>query len=326
MKRSIRTDLAMEAREMAQEQNQIEIPGVKAETVKPDEDITITRVEVVSKIGEDHIGKPIGNYITLEVPGISDGDKVYEEQVKQHLANEIRRLVRLNNDSVILIIGLGNWNVTPDAVGPKVVEKVLVTRHIFEYVPEQVDDRMRQICAVAPGVLGITGIETGEIVKGIVERVKPDLVIAIDALASRKTDRIGSTIQVADTGIDPGSGLGNKRMALTMETLGVPTLAIGVPTVVYAHTIGRDSIEMLLTEFAEQAPSNSSFLQLLQGIDEQHLDHLVGEVLTEGLGDLVVTPKEVDVLIDDAAGIIADGINLAIHNGLSLEDVSRYLH
>jgi spore protease len=326
MKRSIRTDLAMEAREMAQEQNQIEIPGVKAETVKPDEDITITRVEVVSKIGEDHIGKPIGNYITLEVPGISDGDKVYEEQVKQHLANEIRRLVRLNNDSVILIIGLGNWNVTPDAVGPKVVEKVLVTRHIFEYVPEQVDDRMRQICAVAPGVLGITGIETGEIVKGIVERVKPDLVIAIDALASRKTDRIGSTIQVADTGIDPGSGLGNKRMALTMETLGVPTLAIGVPTVVYAHTIGRDSIEMLLTEFAEQASSNSSFFQLLQGIDEQHLDRLVGEVLTEGLGDLVVTPKEVDVLIDDAAGIIADGINLAIHNGLSLEDVSRYLH
>ncbi len=326
MKRSIRTDLAMEAREMVQEQNKKEIPGVKAETVTPEEDITITRVEVVSPIGEDHIGKPIGNYITLEVPGISDGDKVYEEQVKEHLANEIRRLVRLNDNSVVLIVGLGNWNVTPDAVGPKVVEKVLVTRHIFEYVPEQVDDRMRQICAVAPGVLGITGIETGEIVKGIVDRVKPDLVIAIDALASRKTDRIGSSIQVADTGINPGSGVGNKRMGLTKETLGVPTLAIGVPTVVYAHTIGRDSLEMLLAEFAEQASSDNNFTQLLQGMDEQHLDRLVGEVLTEGLGDLVVTPKEVDVLIDDAAGIIADGINLAIHNGLSLEDVSRYLH
>jgi spore protease len=221
---------------------------------------------------------------------------------------------------------LGNWNVTPDAVGPKVVEKVLVTRHIFEYVPEQVDERMRQICAVAPGVLGITGIETGEIVKGIVDRVKPDLVIAIDALASRKTDRIGNTIQIADTGINPGSGVGNKRMGLTKETLGVPTLAIGVPTVVFAHTIGRDSLEMLIAEFEEQASSNNNFAQFLNGFDEEHLDRLVGEVLTEGLGDLVVTPKEIDVLIDDAAGIIADGINLAIHNGLSLEDVSRYLH
>ena len=325
MKRSIRTDLAMEAREMAQGQNKVDIPGVKSETVTPDEDITITRVEVVSPIGEDSIGKPIGNYITLEVPGISDGDKLYEEQVKEHLANEIRRLVRLNDNSVVLIIGLGNWNVTPDAVGPKVVEKVLVTRHIFEYVPEQVDERMRQICAVAPGVLGITGIETGEIVKGIVDRVKPDLIIAIDALASRKTNRIGNTIQIADTGISPGSGVGNKRMGLTKGTLGVQTLAIGVPTVVYAHTIGRDSLEMLLNELTGQA-SSDNFNQLLDGIDEEHLDRLVGEVLTEGLGDLVVTPKEVDVLIDDAAGIIADGINLAIHNGLTLEDVSRYLH
>ncbi|NLC44258.1 MAG: GPR endopeptidase [Clostridiales bacterium] len=326
MKRSIRTDLAMEAREMVQEQNQIDIPGVKSETVTADEDITITRVEVVSPLGEDNIGKPIGNYITLEIPGISDGDKQYEEQVKVHLANEIRRLVQLNDNSLVLIIGLGNWNVTPDAVGPKVVEKVLVTRHIFEYVPEQVDERMRQICAVAPGVLGITGIETGEIVKGIVDRVKPDLVIAIDALASRKTSRIGNTIQVADTGINPGSGIGNKRMGLTKETLGVPTLAIGIPTVVYAHTIGRDSLEMLLTELVDQATNNNNFTQLLNGIDEEHLDCLVGEVLTEALGDLVVTPKEIDLLIDDAAGIIADGINLAIHNGLSLEDVSRYLH
>ncbi len=326
MRRSIRTDLAMEAREMAQQQNQMEIPGVITETVTPDEDITITRVEVVSLIGEENIGKPRGNYITLEVPGISDRDAIYEEQVKQHLANEIRRLVQLNDNSVILVIGLGNWNVTPDAVGPKVVEKVLITRHIFEYLPDQVDERMRQICAAAPGVLGITGIETGEIVKGIVDRVKPDLVIAIDALASRKTNRIGSTIQVADTGINPGSGVGNKRMGLTKETLGVPTLAIGVPTVVYAHTIGRDALEMLINEFSEQDHENNEFYRMMNTLDEEHLDRLLGEVLTEGLGDLVVTPKEVDILIDDAAGIIADGINLAIHNGLSLDDVNRYLH
>ena len=326
MYKSIRTDLAMEAREMAQEQNQKEIPGVRVENVEPVEDIVITRVEVVSRLGEEHIGKPVGNYITLEAPGIQDRNPEYEEQLKQHLANEIRRLVRLNDDSVILIVGLGNWNVTPDAVGPKVVDKVLVTRHVFEFVPDQVDDRMRRICAVAPGVLGITGIETGEIVRGIVDKVQPDLVIAIDALASRKTERIGSTIQIADTGIDPGSGIGNKRMGLTRETLGVPTLAIGVPTVVYAQTIGRDALEMLIKEFSGQTDSHSEFYNMLQSLDEQHLNSLVAEVLTEGLGDLVVTPKEVDLLIDDAAGIIADGINLAIHNGLSMEDVNRYLH
>jgi spore protease len=210
MWKNIRTDLAMEAREMAQEQGRHDIPGVQVENFKAEEDISITRVEVVSEIGEKNIGKPIGNYITLETPGIRDRDPVYEELVKKCLADEIRRLVNLNKDSVILVVGLGNWNVTADAVGPKVVDRVLVTRHIFEYVPDQVDERMRRICAVAPGVLGITGVETGEIVKGIVDKVQPDLVIAIDALASRKTERIGSTIQIADTGISPGSGIGNK--------------------------------------------------------------------------------------------------------------------
>ncbi|MGI6539011.1 MAG: GPR endopeptidase [Caldicoprobacterales bacterium] len=326
MWKNIRTDLAMEAREMAQEQGRHDIPGVQVENFKAEEDISITRVEVVSEIGEKNIGKPIGNYITLETPGIRDRDPVYEELVKKCLADEIRRLVNLNKDSVILVVGLGNWNVTADAVGPKVVDRVLVTRHIFEYVPDQVDERMRRICAVAPGVLGITGVETGEIVKGIVDKVQPDLVIAIDALASRKTERIGSTIQIADTGISPGSGIGNKRMGLNIDTLGVSTLAIGVPTVVYAHTIGRDALGMLIKEFSEQVEPDNELFLMLKTMDEKRLNSLVGEVLTEGLGDLVVTPKEVDLLIDDVADIIADGINLAIHDGLTLEEVNRYLH
>ncbi|NLA84952.1 MAG: GPR endopeptidase, partial [Clostridiales bacterium] len=325
MWKNIRTDLAMEAREMAQEQGRHDIPGVQVENFKAEEDISITRVEVVSEIGEKNIGKPIGNYITLETPGIRDRDPVYEELVKKCLADEIRRLVNLNKDSVILVVGLGNWNVTADAVGPKVVDRVLVTRHIFEYVPDQVDERMRRICAVAPGVLGITGVETGEIVKGIVDKVQPDLVIAIDALASRKTERIGSTIQIADTGISPGSGIGNKRMGLNIDTLGVSTLAIGVPTVVYAHTIGRDALGMLIKEFSEQVEPDNELFLMLKTMDEKRLNSLVGEVLTEGLGDLVVTPKEVDLLIDDVADIIADGINLAIHDGLTLEEVNRYL-
>ncbi len=325
MKRSIRTDLAVEAREMAQEDNQYEIPGVRVENAGQ-KDINVTRVEVVSKEGEKSIGKPIGNYITLDVPEIREGGPHYGERVKGQLAAEIRRLVHLNDNSVILVAGLGNWNVTPDAVGPKVVNRILVTRHIFEYVPDEVDDRMRSICAVAPGVLGITGIETGEILKGIVEKVHPDLVIAIDALASRKTDRIATTIQVSDTGINPGSGIGNKRMGLTQQTLGVPTLAIGVPTVVYAHTIGRDALGMLIQELSDKASPESEFSKMLKSMDEQHLDRLVSEVVTQGMGDLVVTPKEVDVLIDDVADIIADGINLAINKGMTLEDVNRYLH
>jgi len=136
--------------------------------------------------------------------------------------------LNLKDDSTILVIGLGNWNVTPDALGPKVVSRLMVTRHLLEYVPDQVDEGVRPVCAVSPGVLGITGIETGEIVRGIVDRVKPDVVIAIDALASRKMERVNTTIQIADTGISPGSGVGNKRMELSRETLGVPVIAIGV--------------------------------------------------------------------------------------------------
>ena len=272
------------------------------------------------------MGKPMGNYITLEAPGIKDRDPEFEESISQELAAELREILSIDKDSKVLIVGLGNWNITPDALGPKVVDRIMVTRHLLELIPDQVDDRVRSVCAVAPGVLGITGIETSEIIKGIVDKVKPDVVIAIDALASRKTDRIGTTIQIADTGINPGSGIGNKRMGLNEETLGTKTIAIGVPTVVYAHTIGRDSLQMLVNEFANQATPGSEFYKMIQQLDEQQMDALVQQVLTRGLGDLVVTPKEVDSLIDDVAGIIADGLNLAIHDNVSLEEVRRFLH
>ncbi len=323
--RSIRTDLALEAREMAQEENQFHIPGVKVDTINKD-NIQVTRVEVVSEEGEIRIGKPMGNYITLEMPEIGDRNPEYDEKVSQMLAEEIKRITNINDDSIVLIVGLGNWNVTPDAVGPKVVRKLMVTRHIFEFLPEQVDDRMRSLCAIAPGVLGITGIETGEIIKGLVDRVKPDLVIAVDALASRKTSRIASTIQIADTGINPGSGIGNKRMAISKETLGVPTLAIGIPTVVYAHTIGRDSLDMLIKEFSNSVEQGSEFYKILESMNEKDFDMLVGEVLAQGFGDLIVTPKEVDDLIDSVSQIIADGLNIAVHRAMSIEDVNRYLN
>lgn len=324
-KLTIRTDLAMESREMAQQGSSQELPGVVVDSVSL-KDIKITRVEVTSADGEQRIGKPVGNYITLEVPGIKDRDPEYEERVSKQLAEEIQRLVDLEDNSTVLIVGLGNWNVTPDAVGPKVVDKIMVTRHIFEFVPDQVDDRMRPVSAISPGVLGITGVETGEVIQGLVEKIKPDLVIAVDALASRRTQRIGTTIQIADTGINPGSGIGNKRMGLNKETLGVPTLAIGIPTVVYAYTIGRDAIEMVIEELSENIKPGSEMERLINTMDQDHIDSVINEVLAEGLGDLVVTPKEVDILIDDVCRIIGNGINLAIHRGLSLEDINRFLH
>jgi actin-like ATPase involved in cell morphogenesis len=195
-----------------------------------------------------------------------------------------------------------------------------------ELIPDQVDERVRPVCAIAPGVLGITGIETGEIVKGLVDRIKPDLVIVVDALASRKTQRIGTTIQIADTGISPGSGIGNKRMGINEQSLGIKTIAIGVPTVVYAHTIGRDSLELLIEEFSKHTAPGTAFYKIIREMPESQLDAMVNEVLSQGLGDLVVTPKEVDMLIDNISQIISDGLNLALHKDISLEESRRFMH
>lgn len=322
---SIRTDLALETRELYREKTKQEIPGVEVDNEHKD-GILITRVRITNHEGETRMGKPMGNYITLEAPRIKDRDPEFEESISQGMAVELKKILPLDENSKVLVVGLGNWNITPDALGPKVIERIMVTRHLLELIPDQVDERVRSVCAVAPGVLGITGIETGEIIRGIVDKVKPDVVIAIDALASRKADRIGTTIQITDTGINPGSGIGNKRMGLNEETLGTKTVAIGVPTVVYAHTIGRDSLQMLINEFANQATPGTEFYKMLQQLDDQQMDVLVQQVLTQGLGDLVVTPKEVDTLIDDVANIIADGLNLAIHDDISLEEARRFLH
>lgn len=323
--KSIRTDLALEAREVLQEQNQFHIPGVRVDEEEKD-GVKISRVHIISPLGEEKLGKPQGNYITLEAMDIKNRDPEYQGNISSLLAQELGKLMNLNKDSVTLIVGLGNWNITPDSLGPKVVGRVLVTRHIFEYIPDQVDERIRSVCAVAPGVLGITGIETGEIIMGIVQRIKPDFVIAIDALASRKTDRIGTTIQIADTGINPGSGIGNKRMGINKDTLGVPTIAIGVPTVVYAHTIGRDCLQLMIDEFKNQAGPISSFYQTLERMDETQLDIMVQQVVSQELGDMVVTPKETDLMIDYIADILADGLDLALHENMSLEDVKHFLN
>lgn len=327
-----RTDLTLEAHELFKEQKikaKQEIgdlpPGVVVNTTG-DDDVKITRVRIISTEGENAIGKPMGNYITLEVPGIREDDQELFEKTCKELSKELVSILNLDDNSTILIIGLGNWNVTPDALGPKVVSRLMVTRHLFEYLPDQIDEGVRPVCAVSPGVLGITGIETGEIVKGIVDKVKPDVLIAIDALASRKMERVNSTIQIADTGISPGSGVGNKRMEISEKTLGIPVIAIGVPTVVDAATMANDTIDLVLDSMIEQSYEGSEFYNMLKSIDRNEKYMMIQEVLEPYVGNLVVTPKEVDEAVDKISKIIANGLNISLHQGITQDDVNRYIN
>lgn len=308
-----RTDLAIEAAALYNKKPD-EIDKIDGVTVSSEEvnGIKITHVKITNKNGEEAIGKKIGNYITIESPKIRDGDEDTFETTSDILAKKLKEVLNLRKNSTVLAVGLGNWNVTPDALGPKVISNLTVTRHLFEYVPEHLNENTLPVCAVSPGVLGLTGIETSEIIKGITDMVKPDIIIAIDALASRKTDRISTTIQIADTGITPGSGVGNKRKGLDKDYLGVPVVAIGVPTVVDAATVANDAIELLIENIKQASDENSSMRKLAESFDFEHRYPLIKEVLTPYVGNLIVTPKEVDGIIEEVSKIIANGINNAI--------------
>ena len=240
---SVRTDLAIEAREMVREGREEagEPDGVQVET-RHTEDYELTRVHILTEQGSQTMGKPVGSYITLEAQKLKENDPESHSSIVAVLSKELQHLAKPKKRGTVLVVGLGNWNITPDALGPKVVSRVLVTRHLRDTLPEDMAQTVRPVAAVSPGVMGITGIETGEIVKGIVEKMHPDLVIAIDALAARKTSRINAAIQLSDTGLAPGAGVGNKRKMLSEETLGVPVIAIGVPTVVDAATLVNDTM------------------------------------------------------------------------------------
>lgn len=335
---SVRTDLALEAHEMVARENAI--PGVSMD-VSEDNEIKVTRIEVQTAEGGRAIGKMPGHYVTLEVPGLRHHNTELQDRVATRFAQEFSQyMMRLNiaKTAKVLVIGLGNWNVTPDAIGPIVVENLLVTRHFFELTPDRVNPGFRPVSAVSPGVLGITGIETSEIVQGIVEKTKPDLVIAVDALASRALERVNTTIQIADTGINPGSGVGNKRKALNQETLNVPVIAIGIPTVVDAVTITNDTIDYILKYFQNQmnrqngsatydhGAVNQQFLGTIGGLSDQDKRQLIHEVLSPLGQNLMVTPKEVDAYVEDISNIVANGLNAALHEAIDKENVSAYTH
>ncbi|WP_339064165.1 GPR endopeptidase [Tepidibacillus marianensis] len=336
----VRTDLALESHQMAVEQYGQQIPGVLLDE-EDIEGVHITRLSIESDEGAKLINKRPGHYITFEASGLKRHDSNFQDQMTEIFAKDFRQYlddIEITNDAKVLVIGLGNWNVTPDALGPMVVEKILVTSHLFELTPDEVDQGFRSVSAIAPGVLGITGIETSDIVKGIVEKSKPDLVIAIDALASRSLNRVNSTIQIADTGINPGSGIGNKRKSLDRETLGVPVIAIGIPTVVDAVSITSDTIDYLMQHLGKQLdirnpfgrrpsknPDNhAKFLGIVGTLSEQEKRQLIFEVLAPIGFNLMVTPKEVDTFVEDMAGILSNGLNMALHSAVNEENVASY--
>ena len=297
---SIRTDLALEATEICEEQSTA-LEGVVVDT-KELEDCNITTVEIINEIGSKIMNKDIGKYITLE----SDLMKFDDELIEIFGTDQSKKT---------LIIGLGNWNITSDALGPRAVSKTLVTRHIFKNYNKDYDDDFSEVAALSPGVMGITGIETVEIVKSIVDKIKPDRVVAIDALASRKMDRVNSTIQISTGGIAPGGGVGNKRKALDKSYLGVDVIAIGVPTVVDAATLTIDVLDLAIDNLIEASQENSEFYKMLTKLKEEEKYQLIKDSLDPYDKNLIVTPKDIDDTIENLAIIISEGLNRSLHPG-----------
>lgn len=310
---SIRTDLALEATEICEEQSTA-LDGVVVDT-KELEDCTVTTVEIINETGSKIMNKEIGKYITLESDLMKFDDDDSREKVINYLKDELIDIFGTDQSKRTLVIGLGNWNITSDALGPRAVSKTLVTRHIFKNYNKDYDDDFSEVAALSPGVMGITGIETVEIVKSIVDKIKPDRVVAIDALASRKMDRVNATIQISTGGIAPGGGVGNKRKALDKSYLGVDVIAIGVPTVVDAATLTIDVLDLAIDNLMEVSKESSGFYTMLKKLKEEEKYQLIKDSLDPYDKNLIVTPKDIDETIENLAIIISEGLNRSLHPG-----------
>ena len=226
---NFRTDLALERREIFKKNNNLEeIDGVEIENKEIDENLKVTKVNITNQNGEQSIGKPIGTYITIDIQKLKLAEEAEIQKSAETLSDELKEIINKHIESKddILVVGLGNMYVTPDSLGPKVINDIDVTRHIIKYLPQYIDENSRPVSAISPGVIGTTGIETLEILEGVVKEIRPKLLIVIDALASRSIERISSTIQLSDTGIVPGAGVGNTRKEISKNTLGIPVVAI----------------------------------------------------------------------------------------------------
>lgn len=307
----VRTDLALEARENYGEDD-ARLRGVKVrEEADEEREIYTTTVMIETENGAKAMGKPVGTYITIEAPNMSAPDEDYHREISEKLAKHLRELIAGRMESV-LVVGLGNREVTPDALGPDVVNNLHITRHMIrEYgrMPKGMES-VGEVSAIVPGVMAQTGMETLEIIRGVVEETKPELVVAIDALAARSTKRLNRTIQITDTGINPGSGVGNHRNAINEETLGVPVIAVGVPTVVDAATIVNDTMEELVAEM-----DRSDQMQRLGGtlgtLDYAEKHEMIHELISPHLNTMFVTPKDIDETVKYLSYTISEALNIA---------------
>ena len=306
--RAFRTDLAMEC----VSERDGEVSGVAMQSTRT-RGVKRTCIRVETDAAAQALGKRKGEYVTLEFGALPRCDAGKQRLIARMMAQDLMRM--LPESGEVLVVGLGNRNVTADALGTRVVERMLVTRHLKAGMPDRAADKLRSVSAIAPGVLGLTGIETAELCRGLVAHVKPRAVIAIDALAAYESERICTTIQLTDTGIEPGSGVGNHRLGLNEDTLHVPVIAIGVPMVVYASTIARDAMARLIDEY--------------QIIADEHRDAaetLLRQVSDGLLGGMVVTPREIDELVLSVAEVLASGLNQALHPALDTAQLHTYMH
>ena len=296
-----RTDLALEAKELWTEsaEKETKLEGVRARDSLR-EGYQVTTVDILDEQGASSLGKPVGSYVTVQLDALARREEDAFGRAARAIAAELNGLLKLPEEATCLVVGLGNRAITPDAIGPGVADHTMVTRHLVEQAPEHFGS-FRPVAALAAGVLGTTGVESGELVKAVAEKIRPGCIIAVDDLASRSMDRVCTTVQLANTGIVPGSGVGNHRAALNRETLGVPVIAVGVPTVVDAGTLAAD----ILAEAGQE------------GLDPEAL---------AGAGDgLMVTPRDIDQRVADLVKVIGYGINLALQPGLTIEDVDLFL-
>lgn len=306
--RGFRTDLAMES--IGDDRGSTEGVYVDEQTLGG---ISRTRIVIESRQAAKALQRPCGEYITLSCEGLSHCGTISRKKLVQLIAQAVRAM--LPKEGQVLVVGLGNRNVTADALGARVVERLLVTRHLREALADELTGNLRGVSAIAPGVLGITGIETAELCRGLIGHVRPSAVIAIDALAAYDSARICTTVQITDTGIEPGSGVGNHRLGLTQDTLGVKVIAVGVPMVVYASTIARDAVTQLMGEYG-----------LTNGENNKVAEMLLRRVSESYLGEMVVTPREIDEMVLAAADLLSEGLNRALQPGLDAETLHTFLH
>lgn len=290
-----RTDLAIENVEMYDEERGKtgDIDGVEMEKIQYDDDIKSTRIKITDSKGEAVLQKPMGNYITLEIDGLIDGEEELKVRASKALAEELKNLIKFHYYLKVLVIGLGNDKVTPDSLGPYTVSKVRVTRHWFIIYETDGDEEQACVSGFIPGVMGSTGMETADLIKRAAEIVNPEIILVVDSLAARNIARISTTIQINDTGISPGAGMGNHRTMLNQQTLGHRVISVGVPTVIDSSTLIMDALEGYIKNPVE-----------------------VENYIEQNGQDMIVTSTDIDQVIKDFSDIIANGINITLHPGI----------